>query len=180
MTEDECVMRRVHCTCDGMLKGMYRDSATFKRMETEEREQYISNMVCDIQDIVGDLNDWKVVKVGMKLTMNKETKQWETNPVMVPGVNKIFQDTLTIRSGQVLQEIEVGNFAAIASANPLVEEGFWLVELKQKLYPLYNPAIVFGCNNEEFEMPIGTMVVDGVFHERIGYAPRWFQPQEVA
>ena len=107
--------------------------------------------------MMGDLNDWKLIKIDMKSQSNRAKKE----------VNAILQWITSIHVKKMQQEIKKHNIGAISLVH---KKGYYLVQWTSLPCQLTETEDVDLCG----DMPPGTWVCRGHAFWAIELAPGWF------
>ena len=145
-------MRRIPCAC---FEG-------FDQLKTPIKDRYTDSSSCKYWPIFGGLNDWHIIQV--KETKENVLEESEDAKVMI-------YDAITDRMSD---QIEDGNIGAFVTEDATAD-GYCLVKWIGEPYNLeeeytlvdYDPPI---------QIPIGELVVDAIFFEKVGRAPNWYTP----
>ena len=116
---------------------------------------------------MGDLNKWHFIKVEPTADGERPAE-----------VNAVMQEAITAYSNLEAADIQVHRFGALDVDEADAQDGFYLIKWTRKPFTLQAPTQVECC--DEGPMPAGTIVAEGIYWSRIGYAPGWYEPPDDA
>ena len=150
--------RRIGCYClvpGGCKEQLEKPWDLGKTAKTQECFKTAPN--CRIGPMMGDLNDWKLIRIDMKSQSNRAKKE----------VNAILQWIMSIHVKKMQQEIKKDNIGAVSLVNV---KGYHLVQWTDSPFQLAEEAKDYLAN----PMPAGTWVCRGHIFSPIELAPGWF------
>jgi hypothetical protein len=160
-------VRRIPCNCRAchytLSKGW--EICNDWKTKPELQPKFNRNKQCVFEPMLGDLNDWRFVKVAA-------TKA----KFVLEEVCAACEDALESLEAAAEESIRFEGFGAVGSDEAI--DGISLVQWTGKAYTIQGDSLkVVGCKHP---MPEGTVVAPGRPLKRIEYAPLWYEIQRTS
>jgi len=161
---NQCAVRRIGCSCKAC-----HDQITLpwdKAIEDWTKQpKFMRPVNCKYAAIFEDLNDWKFVTLGpteVKTQAKQKMQEEEIQAVLdefLLGYEEMWKDS-----------VREGGYAAMNCDEET--DGYYLIRWRGEPYALQSPQMVEGADLEE--MPVGTIVCEGQYCDRLAGNPNWY------
>ena len=139
-------VRRIPCMCEGCITQLNSAWKANKHFGSQPRYS-AANQDCVLWDVLGDLNDWRLVSiVDTDSSVSDDIKS---------TTHTIFESVIHDRTAATAAIIEEGHYGAIATTDPRALSGYYIFKFKSSAYPL--PKSIY-VNSEKISA--GDMVCD--------------------
>ena len=163
---DTCAVRRILCLC-ASCKDTLEKEWDPKEKDPSKQDCFQKPEECFFNPIMDDLNKWHFIEI--EPSKGKEDQR---------QVNRIVQSAMDNVSRCQAQQVVVGGFGAIDSSEDDRDapDGFYLVKWTREPFVLQEDTPV-ECYDEG-NLKAGSTVVEGIYWDRVGHAPGWYEPPE--
>ena len=152
--------RRVPCSCPachGRLQQPWVDG-----IPPLQQPKFQSSSECVNHDVLSGWNSWR------HITLVPHDKTYDESQV-----NEVFEDCLGYFEERMAQTIQVGNVCAYSAGDDETTDGYYVFSVTSLPFSL-------GQDSEDVEgcgfLPKGTIVVRGVYWNKVPSATRWYTP----
>ena len=108
--------------------------------------------------------------IGCWCHLKEAVRKWDEEEHIA-----VLEDSLTSKYNEVMGTIKKDGLGAVASDDPTVTDGYFLVLWHTDTYTLQEPTEVFGWDGP---MEAGNVVVEGTIYHRLHGCPYWHQPPD--
>jgi hypothetical protein len=162
-------VQRIACSCEGCYNQLH---IVWDLTITDWTKQprFFHPLLCKYASIFKEFNDWKFVTLAPSpvTTKNAEKKKAKED-LNAKEIQTVLDAFLGNYEQVVIDSVKVGGYAAM---NLDDTDGFCLIRWRGEPYALQTPMLVEGDELEE--MPIGTIVCEAQYCNRLARNPNWY------